>query len=202
MNTAHAYRLALLLLGLTAAAASWPQTLGPGSHHAPDSTGRARSELTISGPVNLSASTFNVNMGAPGADRVITVTSTLDHTGHTYCAVVCTIAPPSRSALFGIEPGARLTITGDWSPPAGIDIRVGAFNPSGPLLLPSVVDVRGTLAAPPDGGRITVQGTAPRLPVTFIRARAITGTWTARSIPPGTQLVVTDTSISLRRTPQ
>ena len=202
MHTAHAYRLALFVMGLTAVTVSGAQTVGPGSHHAPDSAGQARSELILSGPINLSAGTVSVNMGRPGLSDVVTVVNTLDHSGHTYCASVCNIAPPSRSAKFGIEPGARLTITGNWSPPAGIDIRVAAFNPAGPSLLPSVVDVRGTLAAPPDGGRITVQGTVPRLPVTFIRARAITGTWTARSIPPGTQLVVTATSISLTRTPR
>lgn len=165
--------------------------LGP--HHYPAQTGTGTANRIILAGDLLDPAA----LGAPDALALemigdVVATGTLDHAGHTLCWGVCEITPPARSPELKIRCESRVRINGDWVLPAGFALDIRAC---------SQLIVAGTLTAPQGGLAMDITGTPPALPVVLVSATELSGTFTAGTLPPGTQLVATPTQLILEATP-
>ena len=184
-------RAALIALVIAAGTAAAVPLLGP--HHYP---------LGIAAPspdrVLLSGAVFD--LAAPGdPDQLnleligdVVATGILAHSGYTLCWGVCEITAPTRSRDLRVRCDSRLRVTESWQLPLGMTMDVRAC---------AQLVVLGTLAAPVGGQVLDVSGTPPALPVVLVSATEILGDWSAGTLPPGTQLAITDTQIILEAAP-
>lgn len=180
--------LAVALLALCSGASALP-LLG-GHHRAGGGTPPVPPDrLTVSGAILDPAA-----VGDDGAldieligDVVVSVRP--DHAGYTACSGRCQIAPPLRSRTLMVYPESRLVLAASWTAPSGASLDLDAS---------SLAQVRGTL-----GGslEVSVSGTPPTLPLLLVLATTITATITHGSLPPGTRLSVSSTSIYLESLP-
>lgn len=107
----------------------------------------------------------------------------------TVTAGTIAMTPPSASPSITLGRTGALCVAGysdgwvstTWSPPAGVTIAI--TDPGGL----NAVHVHGTVVVPA-GGTVSVFGAPQRMP-SLLLSGAISGTWTAGTLPAGTQLV-------------